>query len=34
VADTIPARLFAQAEKRPGSPAYFEKVDGLQFTFV
>jgi len=28
VADTIPARLFAQAEKRPGSPAYFEKVDG------
>ena len=28
MADTIPARLFAQAEKRPGSPAYFEKVDG------
>ena len=26
--DTIPARLFAQAEKRPGSPAYFDKVDG------
>jgi long-chain acyl-CoA synthetase len=28
VADTIPARLFAQAEKRPGSPAYYEKIDG------
>jgi len=28
VADTIPARLLAQAERRPGSPAYFEKVDG------
>jgi long-chain acyl-CoA synthetase len=28
VPDTIPARLFAQAEKRPGSPAYLEKVDG------
>jgi len=28
VADTIPARLFTQAEKRPGSPAYYEKVDG------
>ena len=28
MADTIPARLLAQAEKRPGSPAYFEKVDG------
>ena len=28
MADTIPARLLAQAEKRPGSPAYYEKVDG------
>ncbi|MFH1104099.1 MAG: long-chain fatty acid--CoA ligase [Actinomycetota bacterium] len=28
MSDTIPARLFAQAEKRPGSPAYFEKIDG------
>ena len=28
VADTIPARLFAQAKRRPGSPAYFEKVAG------
>ena len=28
MADTIPARLFAQAAKRPGSPAYYEKVDG------
>ena len=28
MADTIPARLLAQAEKRPGSPAYFEKIDG------
>ena len=28
VADSIPARLFAQAEKRPGSAAYYEKVDG------
>ncbi|HSM01515.1 MAG TPA: long-chain fatty acid--CoA ligase [Acidimicrobiia bacterium] len=28
MADTIPARLFAQAEKRPGSPAYYEKIDG------
>ena len=28
MADTIPARLFAQAETRPGSPAYYEKVEG------
>jgi len=28
LADTIPARLFAQAETRPGSPAYYEKVEG------
>jgi long-chain acyl-CoA synthetase len=28
VADTIPGRLFDQAERRPGSPAYFEKIDG------
>jgi long-chain acyl-CoA synthetase len=28
VADTIPARLFAQAEKRPGSPAFYEKISG------
>jgi len=28
VADTIPSRLFRQAEIRPGSPAYHEKVDG------
>ncbi len=28
MADTIPARLFAQAVTRPGSPAYYEKVDG------
>jgi long-chain acyl-CoA synthetase len=28
VADTIPARLFEQAEKRPGSPAFYEKVEG------
>jgi long-chain acyl-CoA synthetase len=28
VPDTIPARLFDQAERRPGSPAYFEKVQG------
>jgi long-chain acyl-CoA synthetase len=28
VADTIPARLFDQAERRPGSPAYYEKIDG------
>lgn len=26
--DTIPARLFGQAAKRPGSPAYYEKVGG------
>ena len=26
--DTIPARLFAQAERRPGSPAYYEKIGG------
>jgi len=26
VADTIPARLFAQAERRPGSAAYYEKI--------
>lgn len=29
MSDTIPARLFAQAERRPGSPAYHEKVDGV-----
>jgi long-chain acyl-CoA synthetase len=28
VADTIPARLLAQAERRPGSAAYYEKIDG------
>ena len=28
MSDTIPSRLFAQAEKRPGSPAFFEKVGG------
>jgi len=28
VADTIPARLFDQAELRPGTPAYYEKVAG------
>ncbi|MEX0825249.1 MAG: long-chain fatty acid--CoA ligase [Acidimicrobiia bacterium] len=28
MADTIPARLLRQAEIRPGSPAYFEKIDG------
>jgi long-chain acyl-CoA synthetase len=28
VADTIPARLFDHAEQRPGTSAYFEKVDG------
>ena len=28
MADTIPARLFAQAEKRPGSPALYERIDG------
>ena len=28
MADTIPARLFDQAERRPGSPAYYEKVAG------
>jgi len=28
VADTIPARLFDQAERRPGSAAYYEKTDG------
>ncbi len=28
MADTIPSRLFRQAEIRPGSPAYHEKVDG------
>ena len=28
MADTIPARMFDQAERRPGSPAYFEKIDG------
>ncbi len=26
--DTIPHRLFAQAEARPGAPAYHHKVDG------
>ncbi len=26
--DTIPARLFAQARRRPDEPAYFVKVDG------
>lgn len=26
--DTIPARLFSQAARMPGSPAYHEKVDG------
>ena len=28
MADTIPARLFDHAERRPGSAAYFEKVEG------
>ncbi len=28
MADTIPARLFDQAERRPGSPAYHEKIAG------
>ena len=28
MADSIPARLFAQAERRPGSPALFEKIEG------
>jgi long-chain acyl-CoA synthetase len=28
VVDSIPSRLFRQAEIRPGSPAYHEKVDG------
>ncbi len=28
MADTIPARLFAQAVTRPGSPGYYEKIDG------
>jgi long-chain acyl-CoA synthetase len=28
LADTIPARLFALAERRPSSAAYYEKVDG------
>ncbi len=28
MADTIPARLFDQAERRPGSPAYYEKNGG------
>ena len=28
MADTIPGRLFGQAERRPGSPAYYEKIDG------
>ena len=28
MADTIPARLFDQAERRPGSPAYYEKIAG------
>ena len=28
MADTIPARLFDQAERRPGSPAYYEKTGG------
>lgn len=28
MADTIPARLFDQAERRPGQPAYYEKVAG------
>ena len=27
-ADTIPARLFAQAQRRPYEAAYFVKVDG------
>jgi long-chain acyl-CoA synthetase len=27
-ADTIPARLFGWAERTPGRPAYYEKVDG------
>ena len=26
--DTIPARLFAQAQRRPFEAAYFVKVDG------
>jgi long-chain acyl-CoA synthetase len=28
VAETTPSRLFAQAAKRPGNAAYYEKVDG------
>ncbi len=28
MADTIPSRMFDQAERRPGSPAYYEKVAG------
>ncbi|MCB2224035.1 MAG: AMP-dependent synthetase/ligase [Actinobacteria bacterium] len=28
MADTIPARLFEQARRRPGSPAYYEHRDG------